>query len=146
MALYQGLLIAKERSLFHLEIDTDGTQVIKFIKEECITYDSIICSCGLLLSQMGTVVMQYNFRQENEVAHLLAKHAKILTTFNNVEFLYFPLPFVMARMLANEGRNVYVRIVSIATCSHLARIGNQYAIHGLSTTSNNPQDHIVCNP
>ncbi|OIT29317.1 putative ribonuclease h protein, partial [Nicotiana attenuata] len=101
MALYQGLRIAKEKKLYPLEIETDATQVIKYIKEGCITYDSIIYSCRLLLSQMGTVVMRHNFRQGNEVAHLLAKHAKSITTFINLEFLYFPPSFVMARMLAD---------------------------------------------
>ncbi|OIT20328.1 hypothetical protein A4A49_64747, partial [Nicotiana attenuata] len=125
----QGQCIAKERNLLPLEIETNVTQVIKFINEGSITYDSIIYSCRLLLLQMGTVVIQHNVRQGNEVAHLLTKHARSLSTFNNIELLFLPPPFVMTRMLTDK----------------CANIGNQHAMHGLSTTINDPQDHTYCN-
>lgn len=74
MALYEGLCIANNRKLYPLEIETDATQVITFIRDGCKTYDSIINCCMLLLAQMGTVEMHHFFRQGNEVAHKLAKH------------------------------------------------------------------------
>lgn len=68
-ALYQGLHIAQKMNLYPLEVETDATQVIAYIThDDCITYDSIIKLYMWLISEMGTVVIQHNFRQGNEVA------------------------------------------------------------------------------
>ncbi|OIT34659.1 hypothetical protein A4A49_63691, partial [Nicotiana attenuata] len=101
MALYQGLCIAKDRKLFPLEIESDATHVITFIKEGCKAYESIINSCRMLLSQMDTMMMHHNFRQGNEAAHILVKHARDFSAFNKIELLFLPPPFVMNRMLAD---------------------------------------------
>lgn len=73
---------------------------------------------------MDTVVMHHNFRQGNEVAHILAKHVGAFSAFNKIKLLLFPPLFVMTRMLADKGGHDFVKTISITTYSQLARIDN----------------------
>ncbi|OIT23588.1 hypothetical protein A4A49_64042, partial [Nicotiana attenuata] len=130
--------------LYPLKVETDATQVIVYINNGYITYDSIINTCMWSISRMGMIVTQHNFRQDNEVAHLLAKHATMLSSIIKLCRLVIPPPYVMTRMLVDKVEDVYVKSVSINSCRHLVKLGNQHAVHGLSSLCNGPQDHNYC--
>lgn len=84
----------------------------------------LINSCMLLLLQMDMVVMHRNFRQKNEVAHILTKQAGTLLAFNKVNLLLLAPPFVMTRMLTDKGGHVFIKTIFIITSSQLAGICN----------------------
>uniref|UniRef100_A0A1U7XX33 Uncharacterized protein LOC104238416 n=1 Tax=Nicotiana sylvestris TaxID=4096 RepID=A0A1U7XX33_NICSY len=74
MALLEGLKVAKEMNFLNVEIETDCTDVIKLIYEDSYKFSNIVSECRWLMHQLKLQHL-HNFREGNEVAHMLAKDA-----------------------------------------------------------------------
>ncbi|XP_019231586.1 PREDICTED: uncharacterized protein LOC109212401 [Nicotiana attenuata] len=74
-ALLEGLKIAVNFKDTNMEIETDSTDVIKLLHEECTNFQNIILECRWLMHQLKLPLLRHNFREGNEVAHRLAKEA-----------------------------------------------------------------------
>ncbi|XP_075104148.1 uncharacterized protein LOC142178469 [Nicotiana tabacum] len=75
MALLEGLKIAKEMNFINLEIETDCMDIIKLMYEDSNNFSDIIFECRWLMHQLKLPILKHNFREGNEVAHLMAKEA-----------------------------------------------------------------------
>ncbi|XP_070029924.1 uncharacterized protein LOC142161974 [Nicotiana tabacum] len=75
LALLEGLRIAMEFNDTNMEIETDSTDVIKLMHEDCTNFHNIIFECRWLMHQLRLPILKHNFTEGNEVAHRLAKEA-----------------------------------------------------------------------
>ncbi|XP_019233871.1 PREDICTED: uncharacterized protein LOC109214408 [Nicotiana attenuata] len=92
LALLEGLQIAKEMNFLNMEIETDCTNVIKLIYEDSTNFSNIVSECRWLMHQLKLPHLKHNFREENEMAHLLAKQA-IKNPPSSKYFYHACLPF-----------------------------------------------------
>ncbi|OIT31306.1 hypothetical protein A4A49_56379, partial [Nicotiana attenuata] len=125
LALQQSLMLAMERNLFPIEIETDSIQVLNLLENGNSTFDPLLHNCKWLLSMKEKdLVVQHSFREGNGVADLLAKEAAKQTTINKLVFIVMPSPFVVARMLADRDRDFSRKSVLESTCRTLAKFEN----------------------
>lgn len=73
LALEQGLKTAMEMSFTSIEIETDSTEVIKMFNEDNALTNNTLFNCRLLMYQLNMPTINHNFRDDNAVAHSLAK-------------------------------------------------------------------------
>lgn len=117
--------MAKVHNLTQLEMETDSTEVTKYIDQNNTTYADIIHECRLLMLQLKIPGIRHNFRQGNEVAHVLAKEALTQSTINKVMYYAWPTYFAEEKLeVDREGGNRFVKFVTVNTSSILANYGN----------------------
>ncbi|KAK4366533.1 hypothetical protein RND71_014413 [Anisodus tanguticus] len=75
LALKKGLQLAHDLNFYPLEIETDSTDVITALHKGNDSYDFLVSSCIWLIHQVRKVQVYHNFREANQVSHLLAKAA-----------------------------------------------------------------------
>lgn len=93
LALKEGLSISLMKGFTPLIIETDDTEVINLINNDCVPHDLLICSCRSLMLQLREPKIIHNFRERNKVAHKLARDA--LKEGRNYQHLDKPLSYVI---------------------------------------------------
>ncbi|KAJ8529834.1 hypothetical protein K7X08_036669 [Anisodus acutangulus] len=83
--LHQGLIIALDRQLLSLEIETDNA-----ILKGHDTYNSLVSNCRWFMHKGKTMFLCHNFRQGNKVAHVLATAALKHPSSNQVYHFVTP--------------------------------------------------------
>ncbi|XP_019258895.1 PREDICTED: uncharacterized protein LOC109237091 [Nicotiana attenuata] len=83
-AIHEGMKIAIQYNLFPLEIETDSTDAIHALNNDHLVMANIIHACRLLMLQRKDLSLRHNFREGNQVAHLLATDANKLATMQEV--------------------------------------------------------------
>nr|XP_009801247.1 PREDICTED: uncharacterized protein LOC104247012 [Nicotiana sylvestris] len=101
MALLERLKIAKEFNFINMEIETDSTDIIKFMHDDCNNFYNIVSECRWLMYQLKLPILKHNFTEGNEVAHLMAKEAIKLPS--SIKCFYHARPpyFVEQEVLRN---------------------------------------------
>ncbi|OIT20644.1 hypothetical protein A4A49_62761, partial [Nicotiana attenuata] len=139
LAFRQALHITMQGNFIPCEIETDATEVIRFLEEDYPTYKSFLDECRYLMEKLmerGETRMKHNFREGNKVAHLLAKEALFQPTYNITSFLREPPNFVENMYYKDkEGRN-NVRECTLLACNILASLGNDNALSGIVQVCN----------
>ncbi|XP_060181542.1 uncharacterized protein LOC132611151 [Lycium barbarum] len=72
-ALQQGLVVALNRQLVPLEIETECPDLIKAINVGNTSHNTLVNNCRRLMLQEKMLFLKHNFRQANGVAHVLTK-------------------------------------------------------------------------
>nr|XP_016513463.1 PREDICTED: uncharacterized protein LOC107830431 [Nicotiana tabacum] len=129
MALLEGLKIAKEMNFLNLEIETDCTNVIKLIYEDSYNFSNIVSEYRWLMHQLKLPHLKHNFREGNEVAHMLAKEA--IKNPPSTKCFFHPCPsfFVEQEVIKNKhGIGDSFKNISTSVCKYLATMGNSNAL------------------
>ncbi|XP_009792463.1 uncharacterized protein [Nicotiana sylvestris] len=125
MALHEGLNIAKHLDLCNIEIEIDSTDSILMLNENNPNLSNLILECRLLVYQLKHPILRHNFREGNEIAHLLAKEA--LKNFKISRCVHHARPpcFVEHQLLKEKhGFSFKLKYVSTSVCEKLAKFGN----------------------
>lgn len=92
-----------------MKIETDSTEVIKYIDQNNTAYADIIHERRLLMLQLMIPGIRHNFRQGNEVAHELAKEDLTQSTINKVMYYARPPYFAEEKLeVDRRGGNRFV--------------------------------------
>lgn len=73
--IHEGLKIATKFNLSPLELETNSTEAINAIRHDHMVFSNTVHACRLLMHQQKDLLLRHNFREGNQVAHLLAKDA-----------------------------------------------------------------------
>uniref|UniRef100_A0A1S4DRT1 RNase H type-1 domain-containing protein n=1 Tax=Nicotiana tabacum TaxID=4097 RepID=A0A1S4DRT1_TOBAC len=92
-ALWMGLKIALEQGLSPLMIDIDYEHVLKMLKHGNLTHNPIISECRYLMEQLGNPAIDHSYREQNQVADLLAKEGAKKEVFDKTQFFAVPPVF-----------------------------------------------------
>ncbi|XP_016436949.2 uncharacterized protein LOC107763045 [Nicotiana tabacum] len=133
LALETGLRVAVQFKLHPIEIETDSTKVISLFDKDHQIYDHLISSCRWLMTQLGTPLLRYSFREANSVAHLLAKDSKKLKSINKTIIHHTPTQPVEVALKDDAVGRQYFRLISEEVCNRLASMGNINAVQNSST-------------
>lgn len=106
-ALWQGLKIVLDHNFTPLQISTDSEQVIR-LNEGNLHYNSIIFECRSLMEQLGNPSLEHNFREQNQVADLLAKEGTTNIIFGRTEVLAVPPIFINNDLWADILETIFV--------------------------------------
>lgn len=129
-AIHEGLQIATKYGLFPLEVETDSTEVIKAIHQNHLVFTNIILACRSLMHHRKDLLLQHNFKEGNQVAHILAKNA----TTESYRQLYLQCPKIhatpplfLSKQSTMEENGAYPVIKTISTDANnrLRSLGNQ---------------------
>lgn len=101
-ALWQDLRISIDQMLTPLVIDTDSTEIINMIRNGNLTHNPTIYDCRSIMEQLGNPAIGHNYREQNQVADLLAKEGAKKGRFERTQFLAVPSIF------ANEAAWAYI--------------------------------------
>nr|XP_016453234.1 PREDICTED: uncharacterized protein LOC107777662 [Nicotiana tabacum] len=71
--LWMGPKITLGQGLSLLVIDTNSEMVLKMLKHSNLTHNPIISECRYLMEQLWKPVIDHSYREQNQVAYLLAK-------------------------------------------------------------------------
>lgn len=83
---------------------------------------------------IGTSGGQYNFRETNQVSHVLAKEASKRLKLNQIRNFAIPPHFVENQFLADKGGTHFIRFISDNICTKLVELGKQNTLSGISVT------------
>lgn len=83
-AFREGLKLMMEHNLRPLEINIDSKEIINMIHKGNMLYNPIINECRLLIRNLRGPAVHHNFREQNRVAHILAKKEAALECFKNI--------------------------------------------------------------
>lgn len=111
-------------------MEIDSTKVTKYMDQGYPTYNTLLYDYMRLMSRIGKLVM-HNFRERNEVAHLLAREVADETNNNKPIYLAVPPPLIITRMLTDKDDAIFVKHVVDDVCRMLAKIGNCNALWGV---------------
>ncbi|OIT23227.1 hypothetical protein A4A49_64688, partial [Nicotiana attenuata] len=131
LALWQALQTIIKEKITPCELETDATEVIRFLEENYPTYIDIIYECRCLIGRVmeqGEIIMKHNFREGNMVAHKMAKEALKYPTYNITLYFAKPHDFAMDVYCKDQEGCNYVRSCSMYACNTLASLGNYNAI------------------
>ncbi|KAK4342695.1 hypothetical protein RND71_038511 [Anisodus tanguticus] len=95
LALEKGLQIALERNLYPLEIKLDSTDAINAIFNGHDLFTNIVSSCRWLIIQgkqtsAKELLVRHNFREGNQIAHLMAKEASNKSKSSKIIIMILP--------------------------------------------------------
>nr|XP_016452771.1 PREDICTED: uncharacterized protein LOC107777289 [Nicotiana tabacum] len=93
-ALRHALQIIIKENIFPVEVETNATEIIRFIYDDYPTYNDLIHECRLLMekaTQQGEITMKHSFREGNIVAHQLAKESLMEPRYNKPCYLSYLL-------------------------------------------------------
>lgn len=99
-ALIHGLKLAQAQNVMDIVITTDSTEVIKMLANCNDTDLNILIECRELLRQMKKSMIQYEPREGNRVADLLARHGRN-------PFFFWKLLTRTRRCLHQLSKNLY---------------------------------------
>ncbi|XP_070023147.1 uncharacterized protein [Nicotiana sylvestris] len=126
-------LIIREH-IFPIEVETDATEVIRFLQDDYPTYNNLIYECRRLMeeaSRQGTITLKHSFREGNMMAHLLAKAALVQRSYNKLCIYVLPPEFVIDVYDKDQDGYIYVRSCSRDQCGHIIALGNDNALQGI---------------
>lgn len=72
-AFIRGIEVARNHSLFPLEINTDFQAILNMLKNGNERYDNFVCQCKHLMDTLDQVMLRHVFREQNQVVDTLAK-------------------------------------------------------------------------
>lgn len=107
-ALIRGLQVAQNHNLIPLEVNTDSLAIINMLGNGNARYDNFICQCRYIISRMEKVVLKHVFREQNQVAHMLAKERAKQGNYGNIKFFVTPPVFVDKLFKSDYLRTYYV--------------------------------------
>nr|XP_018630872.1 uncharacterized protein LOC108947408 [Nicotiana tomentosiformis] len=125
MALQEGLKLAKEMNFPKMKIETDSTKIIKLIYDDNQYLSNTILDRRLLMQQPKLSALRHNFRERNEVAHLLAK--EVVKHFIPTKYFYHarPPPFVDLELNRNKQEiSKSIKYLPTFVCNSLATLDN----------------------
>ncbi|XP_019235374.1 PREDICTED: uncharacterized protein LOC109215717 [Nicotiana attenuata] len=137
LALLEGLNIAVDFKDTNMEIETDSTDAIKLLHEDCTNFQNVILECRWLVHQLKLPLLRHNFREGNEVAHRLGKEA--LKKPPSDKFVYHARPpfFVQEDIRKDKHESCNsLRTISTDVCNFLATMGNSNALKTMSYSCN----------
>lgn len=73
LELSEGLRLVKEHNLFPIEINIDATEVLSWLANETLFYDSIIDEYRLKLRRLERPMVSHCFREQNGAADTMVK-------------------------------------------------------------------------
>ncbi|OIT22520.1 hypothetical protein A4A49_59126, partial [Nicotiana attenuata] len=85
---------------------------------------------------LGIPLLIHNFREENSVAHLLAKDSTKLKSINKTIIHHAPTQLVEAALKDDVVGRQYFRLISEEVCNRLASMGNINDVHNSSSFVN----------
>nr|XP_009601887.2 uncharacterized protein LOC104097078 [Nicotiana tomentosiformis] len=125
MALQEGLKIARDMNFVDMKIETDSTEIIKLLYEDNQYLSNTIIEYRLLMHRLKLPTLKYNFREGNEVAHLLAK--EVVKDFSPIKYFYYARPplFVELELIRNK-HGIYnsTKYLPTTVCNSIATLGN----------------------
>nr|XP_009619020.1 uncharacterized protein LOC104111114 [Nicotiana tomentosiformis] len=89
-ALWMGRKIALDQGLSPIVIDTDSEVMLKMLKHGNLTHNPIISECRYVIEQLVNLVIGHSYREQNQVADLLAKEGAKKEVFTKTQFLAVP--------------------------------------------------------
>lgn len=101
-ALWLGLKIALDHTLIPLEINTDSELVIKMLKHGNFHYNSIIYEYRF---HLGSPAPGHSFREQNQVADLLAKEGARKEIFERIDLFGSSSSVCKRRNVGRHPRN-----------------------------------------
>lgn len=116
LALHRGLEVALPHNYVLLQIELDSIDIFYALDVSPPFYNSVVCSCTLLLKKLGNPVLNHTFREANGVADILGKLG-IQMTSNHCQLLLSPPNPSMHHLEADL-------LVSKLFCNKLAILGN----------------------
>ncbi|OIT39476.1 hypothetical protein A4A49_63851, partial [Nicotiana attenuata] len=131
LALRQTLQTIIKEKIIPCELETDATELIRFLEEDYPTYSDLIHECRCLMGkamQQGEIIMKHNFREGNMVAHKMVKEALKYPSYNITRYFVSPPTFAMDVYCKDQEGCNYVRSCSMIVCSTLASLGNDNAL------------------
>lgn len=90
LALNEGLKICEDYNYTHIGISTDFKRTIKMLNNGNQFYNGIIDNCRFRLIRLGCPVVNHNYREQNMVADVLAKHGATTNIFEQPLILAVP--------------------------------------------------------
>ncbi|XP_019252871.1 PREDICTED: uncharacterized protein LOC109231684 [Nicotiana attenuata] len=138
-AFWHALQLIIREQIFPVEVETDATEVIRFLQDDYPTYNNLICECRWLINKASVqwkITLKHSFREGNMVAHLLAKAALMQSSYNKLCVLVLPPEFVIDVYDKDQNGYIYVRSCSRDHCGHMAALGNDNALHGIILAQN----------
>ncbi|KAF3682035.1 hypothetical protein FXO38_01458 [Capsicum annuum] len=73
LALREGLKLVEQFNFLPIKINTDSTEVINMLTNDNLLYHVFLDECRSRLRSIGTPPVQHCYREQNQVADLLAK-------------------------------------------------------------------------
>ncbi|XP_070042854.1 uncharacterized protein [Nicotiana tomentosiformis] len=92
-ALWLGLKIAIDQGLSPIVIDTNSETVLEMLKNGNLTHNPIISGCRYMIEQLGNPAIGHSYREQNQVADLLAKEGARKEAFDKTQILAVPPVF-----------------------------------------------------
>ncbi|OIT21149.1 hypothetical protein A4A49_54534 [Nicotiana attenuata] len=126
-----GLKIALDQGLSLLVIDSDSEMVLEMLKNGNLTHNPIISECRYLMKQLGNPVTGHSYREQNQVADLLAKEGARKEVFGKTQFLAIPPVFANEAVLADILGTVFDRKINV--CNRETLIDTDDNQHGISS-------------
>lgn len=108
-ALQEGLRFALQYKYTPLEINVDSTEVISALLLNNYHYSSLINECRYLLHQLGSPRVTHVYREQNQVADLLAKHGTATPMQHPCTTLLEPPLFARAQYMEDQCGTLYTR-------------------------------------
>lgn len=127
--IHVGLQIATTFDLFPLEVETDSTVAIKAINQDHIVLSNTVHACRLLMLQQKHLLLRHNFREGNQVAHLLAKDAtkkEYKHHYSDNPKLHASPPHFINQQLSKDANGIYYynKSLDITACNKLRSFRN----------------------
>ncbi|KAF3656309.1 hypothetical protein FXO38_14204 [Capsicum annuum] len=95
IALVKGLTIAERENLVPLKINIDSKEVIIMLKQGNLHYNALLDECRLRLRMLECPPISHCYREQSDVADLLAKFGA--ATGHHQNTLFFKVPPVCAQ-------------------------------------------------
>ncbi|XP_075088432.1 uncharacterized protein LOC142170426 [Nicotiana tabacum] len=127
LSLKTGLQLACERNLLNLEIETDGTDIIRLLDgDTCSIYSNLITECRSLLKKLENPPIQHNFREGNKVAHFLATQGSKQANNSPLSLLEQPPNAFLKIVHDDKIGSTKSRLVSSTVFTNLVELGNSF--------------------
>ncbi|KAK4718362.1 hypothetical protein R3W88_016700 [Solanum pinnatisectum] len=121
---FSHTLLALDRGMIPLEIETDVTEIIEFLHYSHPIYLSMLDLCRSLLRRLGNLVVRHNFCEANKLADFLAKEGCNISIISHLAVLVAPLEKANIILRADKDGETSTRSISLSTCTKLATLGN----------------------
>lgn len=113
LALNESLKLVEQNNFLPIEINIDSTEVINMLTNDNILYHVVLNECRSRLLRLGAPLAQHYYREQNQVADLLAKEGASNPVTNNPTILLVPPLFVRKTVWADNVGTMFERNISL---------------------------------